>query len=94
MLVCGAMVAEVGGYWYFDIIPSPNTTVFGVLWPPSIALWGSLVPPCTILVRYRAVTSALIEVGYRKCIYVFSRFEASYTWYVGWYRLELACTVC
>jgi hypothetical protein len=33
-----------GGIWYFDI-PSPNTTVFSILWPPSIALWGSLVPP-------------------------------------------------
>jgi hypothetical protein len=31
-----------GGIWYFDI-PSPNTTVFSVLWPPSIALWGSLL---------------------------------------------------
>jgi hypothetical protein len=34
--------------WYFDI-PSPNTTVSSVLWPPSIALWGSLVPPYTLL---------------------------------------------
>jgi hypothetical protein len=33
-----------GCIWYFEI-PSPNTTVFGILWPPSIALWGSLVPP-------------------------------------------------
>jgi hypothetical protein len=36
-----------GAIWYFDI-PSPNTsntTLFSVLWPPSIALWGSLVPP-------------------------------------------------
>ena len=49
------MVAEVGGIWYFDI-PSPNTTVFSlhVLWPPSIALWGSLVPPYTLLVRLEA----------------------------------------
>ena len=39
-------------------------------------------------------TSALIKAGYRKCIYVFFRFEASYTWYVGWHRLELTCTVC
>ena len=36
--------------WYFDI-PSPNTTIFGILWPPSIALWGSLVPPYTLFVR-------------------------------------------
>jgi hypothetical protein len=36
--------------WYFDI-PSPNTTVFGILWPPSIALWGSLVPPYTLSVQ-------------------------------------------
>ena len=39
-----------GGIWYFDI-PSPNTTVSSVLWPPSIALWGSLVPPYTLVVR-------------------------------------------
>jgi hypothetical protein len=39
--------------WYFDI-PSPNTTVFSVLWPPSIALWGSLVPPYTLVVRLKA----------------------------------------
>jgi hypothetical protein len=47
-----AMVAEVGEYriWYFDT-DSPNTTVFSVLWPPSIALWGSLVPPYTLVVQ-------------------------------------------
>ena len=45
-----AMVAKVGGIWYLDI-PSPNTTVFSVLWPPSIALWGSLVLPYTLVVR-------------------------------------------
>jgi hypothetical protein len=33
-----------GGIWYFDI-PSPNTTLFSVLWPPSIALWGPWCPP-------------------------------------------------
>jgi GDPmannose 4,6-dehydratase len=27
-----------GGNWYSDI-PSPSTTVFGVLWPPRSALW-------------------------------------------------------
>jgi hypothetical protein len=43
------MVAKVGGIWYFDI-PPPNTTVFSVLWPRSIALWGSLVPPYSLLV--------------------------------------------
>jgi hypothetical protein len=37
-------MAEVGGYLVLAIvdIPSPNTTVFSVLWPASIALWGSL----------------------------------------------------
>ena len=39
-----------GGIWYSDI-PSPNTTVFSVLWPPSVALWGSLVLPYTLVVR-------------------------------------------
>jgi hypothetical protein len=38
------------GIWYFEI-PSPNTTVFSVLWPPTIALWGSLVFPYTLVVR-------------------------------------------
>ena len=50
-----AMVAEVGGICYFDI-PSPNTTVFSVLWPPSIALWGSLVPPYSLVVLLEAFT--------------------------------------
>jgi hypothetical protein len=51
------MVAEVGGISYFDI-PSPtsNTNIFRVLWPPSIALWGSLVPPYTLVVRLEAFT--------------------------------------
>ena len=44
-----------GGIWYFDI-PSPNSTVFSVLWPPSIALWGSLVFPYSLVVQYEAVT--------------------------------------
>jgi hypothetical protein len=38
-------------------------------------------------VRDVALTSALIKAGYRKCIYVFFRSEASYTRYVGWHRL-------
>ena len=38
-----------GGVWYFDI-PSPNTIVFSVLWPTSIALWGSAVLPYNVLV--------------------------------------------
>ena len=46
-----AMVAEVRGYgrtWYFDI-PPPNTTVFGVLWPPSTALlMGVLGAPLSL----------------------------------------------
>jgi hypothetical protein len=29
---------------YFEI-PSPNTTVFNVRWPPSIALWGPWCSP-------------------------------------------------
>jgi hypothetical protein len=33
------------------LIPSPNTTIFGILWPPSIAPWGSLVPPYTLFVQ-------------------------------------------
>ena len=41
------------GIWYFEI-PSPNTTVFSVLWPPSSALWWSLVPPHTLVVRLEA----------------------------------------
>jgi hypothetical protein len=53
-LTLAAMVAEVGGIWYFDIT-SPNNTVFSVLWPPSIALWGSLVPPYTLVVRLEAL---------------------------------------
>jgi hypothetical protein len=32
------------GIWDFEI-PSPNTTVFSVLWPPSIALWGPWCSP-------------------------------------------------
>jgi hypothetical protein len=43
-----AMVAEVGGTRYSGI-PSPNTNVFGVLWLPSIAQWGSLVLPYTLV---------------------------------------------
>ena len=39
-----------GGIWYFDI-PSPNATVFSVQCPHSIALWGFLVPPCTLVVQ-------------------------------------------
>ena len=39
-----------GGIWYSDI-PSPNTTVFGVLWPPRIALWGFLVLSYSLVVR-------------------------------------------
>ena len=39
-----------GGIWYSDT-PSPNTTIFSVLWPPSVALWGSLVLPYTLVVR-------------------------------------------
>ena len=46
---------SMGGIWYFDI-PSPNTTVFSALWPHSIALWGSSVPPYTMVVQYAAVT--------------------------------------
>jgi hypothetical protein len=42
-----------GGIWYFDI-PSPNTTVFSVLRPLSIALWGSLVPPYSLVVLLEA----------------------------------------
>jgi hypothetical protein len=38
-------------YLNFEI-PSPNTTVFSVLWPPSIAAWGSLVFPYTLVVQY------------------------------------------
>ena len=46
-----AMVAKVwGNIWYFDI-PSPNSIVFSVLWPTSIALWGSLVLPYMLLVK-------------------------------------------
>jgi hypothetical protein len=33
---------------------STNTTVFSVLWPTSIALWGSLVPPYTLAVQLEA----------------------------------------
>jgi hypothetical protein len=40
----------------------------------------------------KGLTSAPIKAGYRKCIYVFFRFEASYTWYIGWHRLESTCT--
>ena len=32
-------MAEVGGVFGSPGIPSPNTTLFGVLWPPSIALY-------------------------------------------------------
>ena len=41
---------STGGIWCSEI-PSPNTTVFSVLWLPSVALWGSLVLPYTLLVR-------------------------------------------
>jgi hypothetical protein len=40
-----AMVQPKGGgrgTWYSDIL-SPNYTVFGVIRPPSSALWGPLV---------------------------------------------------
>jgi hypothetical protein len=47
-----------GGIWYFGI-PSPNTTVVSVLWPPSIVLWRSLVPPYTLVVRLEAFTGTL-----------------------------------
>jgi hypothetical protein len=41
---------------YFEI-PSPNTTVFSVLWPPSIALCvGSSVFPYTLVVQLEAFT--------------------------------------
>jgi hypothetical protein len=44
------MIAAVGGdTWCSDIL-SPNTTVFGILWPPSNALWGSLLLPYTLVV--------------------------------------------
>ena len=49
-----AMVAKVGGVFgtlTYRVTPSPNTTVFGILWPPSIALWGSLVFPYTLVVQ-------------------------------------------
>jgi hypothetical protein len=42
-------MAEVGGICYtltaypHHLRAKFNTTVFSVLWPPSIALWGSLV---------------------------------------------------
>jgi hypothetical protein len=57
---CCASVRCYGGQsrgciWYFDI-PSPNTTVFGILWPPSIAHWGTLVPPYTLFVQLDAFT--------------------------------------
>jgi hypothetical protein len=41
------MVAEVGGVFGTLTYPhlSSNTTVFSVLWPPSVALWGSSVLP-------------------------------------------------
>ena len=38
-------------------------------------------------------TSASIKAGYCKCIYSFFRFEAPYTWYIGWNRLEWTYTV-
>ena len=47
-----AMVAKVGGV--FGTLRYPhlaNTTVFSVLWPPSIAGWGSLVFPYTLVVH-------------------------------------------
>jgi hypothetical protein len=60
-LPCAALLLwfpKWGGILYFDI-PSPNTTVFSVLdlWPPSIALWGSLVPPYTLLLRLEKFAS-------------------------------------
>jgi hypothetical protein len=46
--MAAAMMAEVrGGIWYSDILVDlspPNTTVFNVLWPTSIALWGPVLP--------------------------------------------------
>jgi hypothetical protein len=35
----------------YSYTPSSNTTIFSVLWPPSIALWGSLVLPYTLVVQ-------------------------------------------
>jgi hypothetical protein len=33
------------------VLEKRNTTIFSVLWPPSIALWGPSVPPYTLVVR-------------------------------------------
>ena len=56
--VHAAMVAEVGGVFGLGtltyVIPSPNTTVFSVLWPPSITLWESSVFPYTLVVQQNA----------------------------------------
>ena len=60
-----------GGTWYFDI-PSPNTTVFSVIWPTSVALWGSLVFPYTLVVRLEAFTGTLDAYLYKN-----SRFSGS-----------------
>jgi hypothetical protein len=54
-----------GGIWYFDI-PSPNTTVFSVLWPPSIAMWGSLVPPYTPGGAIRSIYKYLSHLSIEK----------------------------
>jgi hypothetical protein len=58
-------VAEVGGYLQFGTLAYPYLILkyyriqrTRVLWPPtsSIALWGSLVPPYTLMARLEAFT--------------------------------------
>ena len=51
--IIATMVAEVGGYMHSVLwhAHTPNTTIFGVLWPTSSALWRPLVLPYTLVVH-------------------------------------------